>query len=73
MPPVILFCGFKPIQDIGNFYRDQALEKGKRLFQNNHVYGVREENGTDIAAKCHSQQGKHVYDVTLQVSASNEE
>ncbi|KAM7306383.1 uncharacterized protein ISCGN_010100 [Ixodes scapularis] len=67
MPPVILFCGFKPIQDIGNFYRDQALEKGKRLFQNNHVYGVREENGTDIAAKCHSQQGKHVYDVTLQL------
>ncbi|KAG0422550.1 hypothetical protein HPB47_001637 [Ixodes persulcatus] len=36
--------------------------------KNNHVYGVREENGTDIAAKCHSQQGKHVYDVTLQLT-----
>ncbi|KAG0432858.1 hypothetical protein HPB47_020437 [Ixodes persulcatus] len=45
-----------------------ALEKGHRLFENNHVYAVREEDGVDIAAKCHSQQGKHVYDVTIQLN-----
>ncbi|CAN7999424.1 unnamed protein product [Ixodes hexagonus] len=68
MPPVVLFCGFKAIEDIGSFFRDQALEKGNRLFENNHVYAVREEDGTDIAAKCHSQQGKHVYDVTIRLN-----
>ncbi|KAM7296494.1 uncharacterized protein ISCGN_021652 [Ixodes scapularis] len=68
MPPLVLFCGFRDTEDIGSFFRDQALEKGYRLFKNNHVYAVREEDGVDIAAKCHSQQGKHVYDVTIRLN-----
>ncbi|XP_040072767.1 uncharacterized protein LOC120844851 isoform X2 [Ixodes scapularis] len=68
MPPLVLFCGFRDIEDVGSFFRDQALEKGHRLFENNHVYAVREEDGVDITAKCHSQQGKHVYDVTIRLN-----
>ncbi|KAM7288157.1 putative nuclease HARBI1 isoform X1 [Ixodes scapularis] len=68
MPPLVLFCGFRDIEDVGSFFRDQALEKGYRLFENSHVYAVREEDGVDIAAKCHSQQGKHVHDVTIRLN-----
>lgn len=31
-----------------------------------------ERNVRDVSAKCHSQQGRHVYNITIQVSAKIE-
>lgn len=64
---LVLYCGFKAIENIDAHFRPPTLEKGRALYDNDHVYGVKEVN-TDIAAKCLSQQSKHAYDVQLQVS-----
>lgn len=66
---LVLYCGFKAIENIDAHFRPPTLEKGRALYDNDHVYGVKEVN-TDIAAKCLSQQSKHAYDVELQVEKS---
>nr|XP_054920619.1 uncharacterized protein LOC126517764 [Dermacentor andersoni] len=65
---VVLHCGFKAIENLEAHFRPSTLEKGRQLYDNNHVYRVREVNGTDISAKCLSQQSKQAYDVELQLS-----
>ncbi|XP_075560580.1 uncharacterized protein LOC142592791 [Dermacentor variabilis] len=65
---VVLHCGFKAIENVEAHFRPSTLEKGRQLYDNNHVYRVREVNGTDISAKCLSQQSKQAYDVELQLS-----
>ncbi|KAH6931868.1 hypothetical protein HPB50_001211 [Hyalomma asiaticum] len=65
---VVLYCGFKAIEDIETYFRAPTLEKGRRLYGNSHVYGVKEVDGGEISAKCLSQQSKHAYDVELHLS-----
>lgn len=42
------------------------------MLDNNHVFGVREVDGSEISAKCLSEQSKHVYQVDLKVSKQND-
>ncbi|XP_049526530.1 uncharacterized protein LOC119457939 isoform X2 [Dermacentor silvarum] len=69
----VLFCGFKPISYIENYFRAPILEKGEKLYVAGHVYDVKETDGTDLRAKCHSQQRKEVYDVSLQLTRPGRE
>ncbi|XP_077494846.1 uncharacterized protein LOC144105597 [Amblyomma americanum] len=63
----VLYCGFKPIDAIDVYFRRPELEKGRRLYESNHVHSVKETDGAEISAKCQSQQGTHVYDVQLEL------
>ncbi|XP_040354898.1 uncharacterized protein LOC121045760 [Ixodes scapularis] len=70
---LVLLCGFKTIGSIDRYFRPPTLIKGRRLYENSHVYQVREFDGKDITAKCFSQQSKHVYDVELHLTAEPRE
>nr|XP_050034009.1 uncharacterized protein LOC126530763 [Dermacentor andersoni]XP_050039166.1 uncharacterized protein LOC126536286 isoform X2 [Dermacentor andersoni] len=64
----VLHCGFKSVDGLDQHFRPSILRKGRRLFENNHVYGVREVDETDVSAKCLSQQSKHMYEVGLKLT-----
>lgn len=62
----IVFAGFRPIKGIDDYFHGAALTSGDKLYAASHVACVKD--GVDVHAKCHSQQGKQVYDVILHVS-----
>ncbi|XP_075547109.1 uncharacterized protein LOC142580148 isoform X2 [Dermacentor variabilis] len=64
----VLHCDFKSVDGLDQHFRPSILRKGRRLFENNHVYGVREVDETDVSAKCLSQQSKHMYEVGLKLT-----
>ncbi|XP_049514038.1 uncharacterized protein LOC119466117 [Dermacentor silvarum] len=64
----VLHCGFKPVHRLDEYFRPSLLRKGRRLLDNNHVFGVREVDGSEISAKCLSEQSKHVYQVDLKLT-----
>ncbi|CAN7940140.1 unnamed protein product [Ixodes hexagonus] len=73
MSPIVLFCGFKPINGLRDYLREQGLRKGQKLLESKHVYATKETYGRDISAKCHSQQGKHVYSITIELNPVSRE
>ncbi|CAN8020680.1 unnamed protein product [Ixodes persulcatus] len=73
MPPIVLFCGFKPINAPDSFFREQGLKKGRKLLESKHVYATKETYGRDISAKYPAQQGKNVYDATIQLNPVSRE
>lgn len=46
----VLFCGFKPISCIENYFRAPILDKGDKLYVAGHVYDVKETDGADLRA-----------------------
>ncbi|KAL1481552.1 hypothetical protein MTO96_034389 [Rhipicephalus appendiculatus] len=68
----VVQCGFKPVEGLDDYFRPSLLRKGRRLLDNNHVFGVREVDETAISAKCLSEQSKHAYEVHLNVAQRKE-
>lgn len=64
----VLHCGFKSVDGLDRYFRPSILRKGRRLYDNKHVYGVQEVDGTELSARCLSQQGKHVYEIGLKLT-----
>uniref|UniRef100_A0A224Y8I6 SWIM-type domain-containing protein n=1 Tax=Rhipicephalus zambeziensis TaxID=60191 RepID=A0A224Y8I6_9ACAR len=61
----ILFAGFRPIKEIGDYFHGAASKSGDKLHTASHVRDVKEVDGLDVHAKCRSQQGKQLYEVIL--------
>lgn len=66
----IVLCGFKPVQRLEEYFRQSVLLKGEKLYDAGHVYDVKETDGVVVSARCHSQQGKQLYVVSLRVSTA---
>ncbi|KAG0416248.1 hypothetical protein HPB47_006572 [Ixodes persulcatus] len=49
------------------------LKKVRKLLESKHVYATKETYGRDISAKGHSQQGKNVCDITIQLNPVSRE
>ncbi|KAH8033529.1 hypothetical protein HPB51_013606 [Rhipicephalus microplus] len=65
--PTIVLCGFKPVQRLEQYFRPSVLLKGEKLYATRRVYDVKETDGLVVRARCHSQQGKQLYIVSLLV------
>nr|XP_037270194.1 uncharacterized protein LOC119161783 [Rhipicephalus microplus] len=63
--PTIVLCGFKPVQRLEQYFRPSVLLKGEKLYATRRVYDVKETDGLVVRARCHSQQGKQLYIVSL--------
>lgn len=71
MTAFVIYCGFAKLQAVDRFFRSSNIEKGRKLLESGHVYGVKEEafgSDTTITAKCVAQTSKHSYDISIQVS-----
>ncbi|XP_075543636.1 uncharacterized protein LOC142578107 [Dermacentor variabilis] len=70
----VLFCGFRRIENIDEYFKRCSILRGSNLYAGNHVYGVREEiscaaGPSDIFGKCIAQMKSADYDVRLTLSA----
>ncbi|XP_072145739.1 uncharacterized protein [Dermacentor andersoni] len=67
----VLLCGFKPISKLDGWIRPAIRRKGEKLYAAGHVNSVKEIAGVTVLAKCHSQQGKHNYSVSLDLNKAD--
>ena len=73
MSQLKLTCGFEEISVQSNFFRPASLDKGKKLFEANHVGNVVEIRNSCVSditltAKCLSQVStSKVYDIKMKV------
>ncbi|XP_075550378.1 uncharacterized protein LOC142584079 [Dermacentor variabilis] len=67
----VLLCGFKPISRLDGWIRPAIRRKGEKLYAAGHVNSVKEIAGVTVLAKCHSQQGKHNYSVSLDLNKAD--
>ncbi|XP_075736438.1 uncharacterized protein LOC142776498 [Rhipicephalus microplus] len=68
----VLFCGFRRIENVDDYFKRNSLRRGIDFYASNHVYGVKEEiisaNGpADVIGKCVAQMKSLDYDVRLQL------
>ncbi|KAL3191470.1 hypothetical protein MRX96_059845 [Rhipicephalus microplus] len=42
----VVYCGFKPVEVLNDYSQPSLLWKGRRLLDNNRVFGVREVDET---------------------------
>ncbi|KAL3220616.1 hypothetical protein MRX96_050338 [Rhipicephalus microplus] len=43
---LVVYCGFKLVESLGDYFQLSLLRKGRLLLINNHVFGVREVDKT---------------------------
>lgn len=63
----VLHCGFSPDAGLEKYFRPSALSLLYKLWEASHVESLCEVDGINVFAKCHSQQGKQYYSVSLHV------
>lgn len=71
--PTVLFCGFRRIDEIAEYFKEKSLKLGEQLYAGRHVFGVKEEvlhstAPSEVVGKCLAQMKSAVYNVRLQVS-----
>ncbi|XP_040070267.1 uncharacterized protein LOC120843103 [Ixodes scapularis] len=72
--PTVLFCGFRRIDEIAEYFKEKSLKLGEQLYAGRHVFGVKEEvlhstAPSEVVGKCLAQMKSAVYNVRLQFSA----
>lgn len=71
--PRVLFCGYRRISNVQEYFKRSSLLRGGDLYAANHVYCVREEldsavGPSEILGKCVAQMKSVEYEVRLEVS-----
>ncbi|XP_077502566.1 uncharacterized protein LOC144113400 isoform X1 [Amblyomma americanum] len=69
----VVLAGFRPIKGTEEYFHPASLTSGKKLYDAGHVSFVTEVDGVNVRAKCRSQQGKQVYDVSLHINKNDRE
>ncbi|KAH7978271.1 hypothetical protein HPB49_004946 [Dermacentor silvarum] len=72
--PRVLFCGYRRISNVQEYFKRSSLLRGGDLYAANHVYCVREEldsavGPSEILGKCVAQMKSVEYEVRLELSA----
>ncbi|XP_064473060.1 uncharacterized protein LOC135387835 [Ornithodoros turicata] len=66
-------CGFKPISGGEAYFRGSNQDKGRLLYESDHVSNVEEvvsEGNTTVSGKCVAQTSKTVYNVTVNIDSA---
>ncbi|KAL3191471.1 hypothetical protein MRX96_059845 [Rhipicephalus microplus] len=65
----VVYCGFKPVEVLNDYSQPSLLWKGRRLLDNNRVFGVREVDETASLGSLNDyfqpsllQKGRHLLD-----------